>query len=186
MQLIFLCPLIKKAIGGVKVIYRLAELILQLGRTGSFSASVMQPNTGFFRVVWVDSQVLLKRAFFKHRWMGKPSFSGVAGVFDARRHMVVMPELWARKYAPQLADMGVRYALFVQNGYFITNGQADDLDRAYPSVQCKVKAIGRAEKFELPLSTTRSLADTHSEAQQRKDRLIFLNAMGLNTNGLPI
>lgn len=136
MELIFLCPAIKKAIGGVKVIYRQAQLIQKLGQSRGFSASVMHPNTFFFRVRWFDSQVPLKRAFFKLRWMGKPSFSNVSGVFDAQRQMVVIPELWARKYGTQLADLGVSYAIYVQNGYYITKGRPKDLDRAYQSAKC--------------------------------------------------
>jgi glycosyltransferase involved in cell wall biosynthesis len=336
MEMIFLCPAIKKAIGGVKVIYRQAELIHRLGQSGGFSAAVMHPNTWFFRVQWFDSQVPLKRAFFKLRWMGKPSFSKVTGVFDPQRHVVVIPELWARKYGTQLADMGVSYAIYVQNGYYITKGKPADLDRAYQSARCiltisddasrcvalafpgveqkilrvhysvdakrfwpdqakeniitymprkladhsskvlfflrhhlpanwqivpidglnevqvaallkrskifmafshfegcplppleaalsgnqvigytgqgakeywlpeifeevhsgdvagfarrvldRVQAIDQAQQFDLPLSSIRSLADTYSEAQERKDMLAFLNAMGLNTNGLP-
>ena len=136
MELIFLCPAIKKAIGGVKVIYRQAELIHKLGQSHGFSAAVMHPNTFFFRVRWFDSQVPVKRAFFKLRWMGKPSLSNVSGVFDAQRQMVVIPELWARKYGAQLADMGVSYAIYVQNGYYITKGRPEDLDRAYQSARC--------------------------------------------------
>jgi hypothetical protein len=49
----------------------------------------------------------------------------------------------------------------------------------------KVQVIDQSEKFDLPLSTIRSLADTYSQAQERKDMLAFLNAMGLKTNGLP-
>jgi hypothetical protein len=335
MELIFLCPAIKKAIGGVKVIYRQAELMHQLGQSRGLSAAVMHPNTWFFRVRWFESQVPLKRAFFKLRWMGKPSFSDVTGVFDAERHMVVIPELWARKYGTQLADMGVSYAIYVQNGYYITKGQPADLDRAYQSARCiltisddasrcvalafpgveqkilrvhysvdaqrfwpdtakeniitymprkladhsskvlfflrphlpahwrivpidglnevqvaallkrskifmafshfegcplppleaalsgnqvigytgqgakeywmpdifeevasgdvagfaqrvlaKVKAMDQAEPFDIPLRTMSELAETYSEAQERKDMLEFLNAMGLNTNGL--
>lgn len=136
MELIFLCPAIKKAIGGVKVIYRQAGLIHQLGQAQGLSAAVMHPNTWFFRVRWFDAKVPLKRAFFKPRWMGKLSFSNLAGVFDARRHMVVIPELWARKYGAQLADMGVTYAIYVQNGYYIAKGRPADLDRAYQGARC--------------------------------------------------
>lgn len=136
MELIFLCPAIKKAIGGVKVIYRQAGLIHQLGQSQGFAAAVMHPNTWFFRVRWFDSQVPLKRAFFKLRWMGKPSFSNMAGAFDAERQMVVIPELWARKYGAQLLDMGVTYAIYVQNGYYIVKGRPADLDRAYQGARC--------------------------------------------------
>jgi hypothetical protein len=49
----------------------------------------------------------------------------------------------------------------------------------------KVRAIDQAEQFDLPMTTIRTLADTYSDAQERNDMLAFLNAMGLNTNGLP-
>jgi hypothetical protein len=35
------------------------------------------------------------------------------------------------------------------------------------------------------MKTIRTLADTYSDAQERKDMLALLNVMGLNTNGLP-
>ncbi|PUE20130.1 hypothetical protein [Limnohabitans sp. WS1] len=95
MELIFLCPAIRKAVGGVKVIYRQAELIHTLGQSRGFSAAVMHPNTFFFKVGWFDSTVPLKRAFFKWRWMGKPSMSNIAGAFNPDKHTVVIPELWA-------------------------------------------------------------------------------------------
>jgi hypothetical protein len=52
-------------------------------------------------------------------------------------------------------------------------------------VLAKVQAIDQAEQFEVPLPTIRALADIYSAEQERKDMLAFLNAMGLNTNGLP-
>jgi len=136
MELIFLCPAIRKAVGGVKVIYRQAELIHKLGPSRGVSAAVMHPNTFFFRVRWFESTVPLKRAFFKWRWVGKPSMSNIRGAFDARRQMVVIPELWARKYGAQLLAMGVPYAIYVQNGYYITKGRPADLDLAYQGARC--------------------------------------------------
>jgi hypothetical protein len=49
----------------------------------------------------------------------------------------------------------------------------------------KVQAIDQAGQFDLPMTTIRTLADTYSDEQERKDMLAFLNAMDLNTNGLP-
>lgn len=74
MTLIFLCPAIHKAIGGVKVIGKQAVWMLLLGKSRGFSAVVRHPDTRFFRLRWLDSQEPLKRAFFKRRWMGQPSF----------------------------------------------------------------------------------------------------------------
>jgi hypothetical protein len=62
-----------------------------------------------------------------------------------RRQMVVIPELWARKYGAQLADMGVSYAIYVQNGYYITKGRPADLDRAYQSAQVHLDHFRRRQ-----------------------------------------
>jgi hypothetical protein len=50
MKLIWLCHPIKKAVGGVKVIYRQAELVNQLLQPLGHNAVVRHPNTWRFRV----------------------------------------------------------------------------------------------------------------------------------------
>lgn len=136
MELVYFCHPIKKAVGGVKVIYRQAELVNKLLGSHGHSAAVMHPNTWTFRVRWFESHVPLKRGFFKWRWVGKPSLSRIDGCFDPQRHMVVLPELWARKYGDQLARMKVTFAIYVQNGYYISKGHAEVLNEAYQSARC--------------------------------------------------
>lgn len=135
-KLIWLCHPIKKAVGGVKVIYRQAELINQLLQPLGHHSVVMHPNTLYFRVKWFDSSVPVERQFFKWRWVGKPSLSRIDGCFDPQQHMVVIPELWARKYGDQLARMGVPYAIYVQNGYYISKGDPAVLNTAYHAARC--------------------------------------------------
>ncbi|WP_295504423.1 glycosyltransferase [Limnohabitans sp. Rim8] len=135
-KLIFMCHPIKKAVGGVKVIYRQAELVNQLLQPLGHSAVVLHPNTWRFKVKWFESSVTVERRWFKWRWMGKPSMSRIDGCFDPQQDMVVLPELWARKYGEQLARMGVPYAIYVQNGYYITKGDADTLNAAYAGARC--------------------------------------------------
>jgi predicted nuclease of predicted toxin-antitoxin system len=135
-ELVFMCHPIKKAVGGVKVIYRHAELAHRLLQPMGHSASVLHPNTWFFRVKWFENEVRIRRKFFKWRWMGKPSLSDLEGCFDPSRHLVVIPELWARKYGDQLARMGVTYAIYVQNGYYINKGDPVVLDVAYAGARC--------------------------------------------------
>lgn len=136
MELVYLCHPIKKAVGGVKVIYRQAELVNQLLRARGHSAAVMHPNTWTFKVRWFESQVHVKHGFFKWRWVGKPSLSRIDGCFNPQRQMVVLPELWARKYGAQLARMQVPFAIFVQNGYYISKGRPEVLNEAYQSARC--------------------------------------------------
>lgn len=136
MELVYLCHPIKKAVGGVKVIYRQAELVHELLAERGHSAAVMHPNTWTFRVRWFESKVPVQRGFFKWRWVGKPSRSRIDGCFDPKRHMVVLPELWARKYGDQLARMKVPFAIFVQNGYYISKGRSEILNEAYQGARC--------------------------------------------------
>jgi hypothetical protein len=136
MKLIWLCHPIKKAVGGVKVIYRQAELVDALLKPSGHQSVVMHPNTWSFRVKWFESSVSVERQFFKWRWVGKPSLSRIDGCFDPAQHMVVLPELWARKYGDQLARMGVPYAIYVQNGYYISKGEPLVLAAAYAGAQC--------------------------------------------------
>jgi hypothetical protein len=136
MKLFWLCHPIKKAVGGVKVIYRQAELVDTLLQPLGHQSVVMHPNTWLFRVQWFDSAVSVEHRFFKWRWVGKPSLSRIDGCFDPAQHMVVLPELWARKYGDQLARMGVPYAIYVQNGYYISKGNPAVLDAAYAGARC--------------------------------------------------
>ncbi len=60
MKLIWLCHPIKKAVGGVKVIYRQAELVDTLLNSLGHQSVVMHPNTLSFRVKWFDSVVAVE------------------------------------------------------------------------------------------------------------------------------
>lgn len=135
-QLIWLCHPITKPVGGVKVLYRQAQMTNELLAPWGHTAAVMHPNTWRFRVKWFDNTVPIHRGFFKWRWVGKPSLSRIDGCFDPAQHMVVLPELWARKYGDQLAQMGVPYAIYVQNGYYISKGHPDVLNTAYAGARC--------------------------------------------------
>ena len=136
MKLIWLCHPIKKAVGGVKVIYRQAELVNQLLQPLGHSAVVMHPNTWRFRVKWFETHVPVERRWFHWRWVGKPSLSGIDGCFDPQQELVVVPELWARKYGDQLARLGITYAIYVQNGYYISKGDPSVLNAAYAGARC--------------------------------------------------
>ena len=136
MQLIWLCPPVKKAVGGIKVIYRQAELVHQMVSPFGHRSVVMHPNTIWFRAKWFESTVAVERRFFSWRWAGKPSLSRIDGCFDPQTDMVIVPELWARKYGDQLAKMNVRYAIYVQGGYLINKGDPEVLDAAYAGAHC--------------------------------------------------
>lgn len=135
MNIVFLCPAVRKPVGGVKVIYQQVALLNELLPSGSV-AQILHPNTFSFRDKWFDNGAPQRRAFFKPRWVKKLSFSSIAGVFDATQDCVVIPEVWVRKYGTQLLDAGIPYAIYVQNGYFMSKGEREDLNRAYAGARC--------------------------------------------------
>lgn len=132
MKLIYLCHPIARPVGGVKVIYKQAELANALLRQQGHEAFVMHPNTWRFRVRWFENNTAVLRGFFGLQWLdGKPSLSDIGKFFNPNHHRVIIPELWARKYGWQLARANIPYAIFVQNGYFINKGKSALLDEAY-------------------------------------------------------
>jgi hypothetical protein len=137
MNLVWLCPVVKKPVGGVKVIYRQAAIthaLLQDKLLGS--AAVMHPNTWRFKDRWFADDVPQRRARFGFCWKGKPGFSDISGIFNPATDVVVLPEVWARKYGDQLARLQVPFAIYVQNGYFISKGDPAVLDAAYQGARC--------------------------------------------------
>jgi hypothetical protein len=78
----------------------------------------------------------VRRQWFGLQWEGKPSLTDVSRVFDPAGDTVIIPELWVRKYGVQLHRLGVRYAIYVQNGYFISKGERQALAQAYAQAHC--------------------------------------------------
>ena len=96
-RIIYLCPADDLPCGGVKVIYRHAELLTALG----VEAFVLHPFDTAFRCTW-----------FSHATRFLDSLS-----LDPLVDFVIIPELWAGVFGPQCRQQNVRYAVFVQNGY---------------------------------------------------------------------
>ena len=130
MNLIFFCPIKKKPVGGIKVIYRLSEVISTILPEGCKSL-VLHPNRPFFRPSWFRSGIQFRRAIFGLNYSGKLSFSNIKNVFDPQKDFVVLPETWVHKYASQLYKSGVRFAIFVQNGYLISKGDREEISAGY-------------------------------------------------------
>ena len=105
LRIIYLCPCDNTPVGGIKVIYRHAELLMSLGA----EAFVLHPLDTAFRCTW-----------FEHRVRFLDNLA-----VDARRDFVVIPEVWAGVFGPQCRQQGVRYAVFVQNGYLTHSMRPD-------------------------------------------------------------
>jgi len=66
MRLTFFCPTNRRPVGGIKVIYRLAQLCDEL--LGEFGdASVLHPNQPWVHYDWFESHPKLSKRFFLPR-----------------------------------------------------------------------------------------------------------------------
>lgn len=132
MNLIFLCAAKDRPTGGIKVIHQMASIADKLLRPKGGGAFICHPNHPSFSVTWFQTSVRYRAARFAPRLRPKPGFTRIrAGTFDPEQDIVVIPELWVRKYASQLRALGVPYVILVQAGYFIGKGDAADLRASY-------------------------------------------------------
>lgn len=132
MNLIFLCAAKDRPIGGIKVIHQLAGLADDMLAPEGGGAFICHPNRPSFRVSWFPARVRYRKARFRPTLRPKPGLTRIPkGCFDPAQDIVVLPELWVRKYALQLAALGVPYVILVQAGYFIGKGNPAELPRAY-------------------------------------------------------
>jgi hypothetical protein len=103
-NIIYLCPEIAQAQGGIKVICRHAQLVDELQHLG-VTGEVLFPHNVNFELKWFQS------AFRQRRNLS----------FDPSSDLVIIPEIMVDRFAPQLRQIGVSYGIFVQNGYYVFN-----------------------------------------------------------------
>jgi hypothetical protein len=112
-SIVFLCPATNTPIGGVKVIYNQAAMINSLN--GSITANVLHPLNPNFSCSWFVHDAPIKRSL----------------EFSRTSDFVLIPEFWAVPHARLFHELGVRYGIYVQNGYATTISNGDELDAAY-------------------------------------------------------
>jgi glycosyltransferase involved in cell wall biosynthesis len=136
MNLVFLAPPTHRPLGGVKAIYQLADACDEIFRNSGSKAFVCHPNRFNFRAKWFDSKVDLRNVFFGPRLHKKLSLTKIySWTFDAAEDVLVIPELWVRKYCLQLLALKTRYIILVQGGYLLTKGDRQELDTAYSAAE---------------------------------------------------
>jgi hypothetical protein len=135
-KIIWLCPAVKEAVGGIKVIYKQSELVNNIIQPLGHKSVVLHPNTLSFKIDWFKHNAVVENQFFKWRWTGKSSLSKIDGCFNPDKHILIIPEVWAAKFGAQLARLGIPYVIYVQNGYLINQGSKLDLIEAYSSAIC--------------------------------------------------
>lgn len=134
MAIIFLLPNDNKPIGGVKVIYRQSEMLY----ANNVESYIFHPRKPHFSCTWFSHNVkffIPRKSLLSYAWFSHNSKFLNPGTFNAKNDFIVIPEIWAARYGSQCIDAGVRYAIYVQNGYLIHKGigslSEGDLRRVY-------------------------------------------------------
>jgi hypothetical protein len=123
--------------GGIKVIYRHAELLTELGA----DAYVMHPDNLDFRCTWFEHNT---RLLHSRELIPESDF-------------LIIPEIFAGAIGQDCIDQHVRYAIFVQNGYathsLMLSHKFDMLERVYQAADLILSIsedTGRMVTFNYP------------------------------------
>jgi hypothetical protein len=120
MDITYFVPGSDTPLGGIKVLYRHSQALNAMGH----SSFVFHPDHPNFTCTW-----------FEHAAKIRPHRN-----FSAEREFIVIPEVWAGRFAKQAIDIGLPYAIFVQNGYLmgagVVNTDWGNVQRAYENASC--------------------------------------------------
>lgn len=116
MEIVYLAPALQVPIGGIKVIYRHSEMLNQLG----VRSTVFHPENPHFMCNWFRHQVKTRSG--RTPWLRKKHAMYEIPPFTPQSDFLVIPEVWAQQIGEQCLERGLRYAIFVQNGYMIHEG----------------------------------------------------------------
>lgn len=114
--IIYVCPDVSGAVGGIKAILRHAEILNGLA-DHELPALVYVPDNLSHAFDWLE-----------HKAVHKDDHA-----IQPASDFIVPPGMMAARLGPRLADLGVRYAIFVQNGYYLFEDQSpiSDLAQVY-------------------------------------------------------
>jgi len=115
MAITYFCPAINHPLGGIKVIYRHAEMLSANG----IESYIFHPENPNFSCTWFTHKVNFREE----------------KLFNAQKDFVVIPEVWAADLGKRCIENNIRYAIFVQNGYLLIEGKGAgteaDLQKAF-------------------------------------------------------
>lgn len=117
-RFVYFCFSDEKPIGGVKVISRHSQIINNL-KDFDIDSEIFFPENLDFTPNWFDFDCPIQRNT----------------TFNCETDFVVIPEMWVLAYGQILKDSGIRFGIFVQNGYLIFHeverGNKEQLNRLY-------------------------------------------------------
>ena len=105
MRITYLCPSISTPTGGIKVIYRHAEILASL----DFDSAVLHPDDRTFRCRWFRNNTRFRDA----------------DVFSPKDDFIIIPEVWAGRFGPRIVELGIDFAVLVQGGYLMLDDVAN-------------------------------------------------------------
>ena len=123
-SIIYICPTVKNSpAGGVKVIYRHVEILSKLLPKG-IDSKIFHFDDFNFKCDW-----------FKHKVNFKKN-----STFDPIKEFVIIPEFMAVYHARILQKIGVKYGIFVQNGFYLNtkpknNFSDQEINEAYEKAE---------------------------------------------------
>lgn len=112
-EVIFLCPAREKPTGGIKIIYNHAYL-LNYFLPDNIQSKILHPKKPHFSCEWFAHKAAFKRDFRL-----------------SSEDFIIIPEVMVNIHFPLIHQLNIKYAIYVQNGYFITKGQPETLKKAY-------------------------------------------------------
>ena len=112
-RIIFVCPATSKPVGGIKVVLHHSEILNRLAAP-ALRSLIYVPEKLDYEFGWLHHESVYKRDH----------------LFDPSSDLVVLPEVMAPYLGRRVAAQGLRYAIFVQNGYlFFPDNSAQDEGR---------------------------------------------------------
>ncbi len=123
LNIIFIDPAIEgyKA-GGDKVIYKQSEVIHQMSYHG-VTSQILHPDNHRFKHTWFEHNAQLKDN----------------NTLSLESDFVIIPEVMVIPHAKMLASLGIRYGIYVQNGYSASIplyvGSHEELNAAYRNAE---------------------------------------------------
>lgn len=106
-NIVYFCPKSNVPTGGIKVIHRHSERIRQLGRNSE--------------VFYFDNPESQDIDWFTHKTKIRTNSQ-----FSSQDDYIILPECHAYRFWMQLKSHNIKYAIFVQNGYYIAAGFVKD------------------------------------------------------------
>lgn len=143
-NIIYLGFSVNRPIGGMKVILHHIKLINSMSQQ-DVAAQVFFPENSNFNLTWMDIDVSVKRDH----------------AFDQAKDLVIVPEMWALYYGKIFKSSGLRYGIFVQNGYLIY----DELQTTDKSNLSELRDIYSSASIILSISNdvTKCLSEAYPE-----------------------